>query len=57
MFGYFIVSISAVVVLLGLAMFVAGSIAITHMDSENAADIINAMGKAFPLKGLWWRRK
>lgn len=57
MFGYFVVSISAVVAILRIALPVAGSIAITHMDSENAAAIINAMGKAFPRKGLRWRRK
>lgn len=55
MFGYFI--ISAVVVLAGLAMFLAASVVITHVDSENAADIITAMGKSFPLKALWWWRR
>lgn len=55
MFGYFI--ISALVILLGLAMFLVASVAITYRDSENAADIISAMGKSFPLKGFWWRRK
>jgi hypothetical protein len=56
-FGYFVVSISAAVAILRIALPVAGSIAITHMDSENAAAIIAAMGKAFPHKGLRWRRK
>jgi uncharacterized membrane protein YgdD (TMEM256/DUF423 family) len=56
-FGYFVISVSAVVMLVGLALFMVGSIIITHMDSENAADIITAIGKSFPLKGLWWRRK
>jgi len=55
MIGYFI--ISAVVVLLGLAMYLGASVAITYRDSDNAADIIAAMGKSFPLKGLWSRRK
>lgn len=55
MIGYFI--ISAVVVLLGLATFLAASVAITYRDSKNAADIISAMGSSFPLKGFWWRRK
>ncbi len=55
MFGYFVTS--AVVLLLGLAMFLIASVAITYRDSNNAADIINAMGKSFPLKSPWWRRK
>lgn len=55
MFGYFITS--AVVILLGLAMFLVASVAIAYRDSENAADIISAMGRSFPLKGFWWRRK
>ena len=55
MLGYFV--ISAAVVLLGLAIFVGGSVAIAYRDSENAADIITAMGKSFPLKGFWSRRK
>ncbi|WP_348729177.1 hypothetical protein [uncultured Mycolicibacterium sp.] len=55
MFGYFVTS--AVLVLLSLAMFLVASIVITFRDSENAADIISAMGRSFPLKGFWWRRK
>lgn len=55
MIGYLIVS--AVVVLLGLAMFPAASIAITDHDSKNAAGIISAMGKSFPLRGFWWWRR
>lgn len=55
MIGYFI--IPAVVVLVGLAMFLTASVAITFRDSDNAADIISAMGKSFPLKGFWSRRK
>jgi hypothetical protein len=55
MLGYFV--ISAVVVLLGLAIFVGASVAIAYRDPENAADIITAMGKSFPLKGFWWRHK
>lgn len=57
MFGYFVITISAAVLLVGLALFVAASVIITHVDSENAADIITAMGKSFPLRALWWRRK
>lgn len=59
MFGYIILSAvaTAVVVLLGLAIFVGGSIIITRMDSDNAAEIITAMGKSFPLKSIWSRRK
>lgn len=59
MFGYIILSASipAIVALLGLAIFVGGSIIITRMDSENAADIITAMGKSFPLKNIWSRSK
>ena len=55
MFGYFI--ITAVLLLVGLAMFLIASVLITYRDSENAAAIITAMGKAFPLKGFGWRRK
>jgi hypothetical protein len=55
MIGYLL--IPAVVILLGLAMYLIASVAITYRDSENAANIISAMGTSFPIKGLWWRRK
>lgn len=59
MLGYFVVSavLSAVVVLIGLRMFVRACVTITRHDSKNAANIITAMGKSFPLSGIWSRRR
>lgn len=47
MIGYFL--IPAVVILLGFALHLTASVVITYRAPENAADIINAMGKSFPL--------
>lgn len=49
--------ILAAMILVGLAMYLVASVVITHMDSKNVADIINAMGNSFPLKRFWSRRK
>jgi hypothetical protein len=59
MLGYLVVVavLSAVVLLVGLKMFVRACVTITHLDSKNAAAIITAMGKSFPLQGVWSRRK
>jgi hypothetical protein len=55
MFGYFLTS--AVVVVLTWAIAVGGGIIITRLDSENAAEIISAVGKSFPIKGGLWNRR
>jgi hypothetical protein len=54
--GYFILVIVlvAVVVLIGLTLWLTASIVITALDSKNAEKIIGAMGKHFPLR-RWWR--
>lgn len=49
--------ISAALILACFAMHVVASVAITYRDSQNAADIISAMGNSFPLKSIWSRRK
>lgn len=49
--------ISAVVLLVCFSIHAVASIIIANRSPENAADIISAMGRSFPIRGLWWRRK
>lgn len=52
---FFTVVVTAVVVLIGLTLWLVASIVITHRDSNDAAEIIASMGSHFPLR-RWWRR-
>jgi hypothetical protein len=56
--GYFIfVSLlAAVVVLIGLTLWLTASVVITVLDPKNAAKFIAAMGAHFPLR-RWWRQR
>ncbi|WP_156764854.1 hypothetical protein [Mycobacterium sp. 1081908.1] len=50
MFGYFLISISAATVLIGLTLWLVAAIVITLINPKNADKIIAAMGAKFPLR-------
>lgn len=58
MLGYILIPaiVSGTVFLVGLRIFVRGSVTIALHNPENAADIIKAMGQSFPFQRGWFSR-